>query len=457
MRTPIFTTVLFSLFFVRPLVVAQDGFVEGIRTLPPPALANYDEAKVPKFELTDPLKTLDGRKVDTPELWNTVRRPELLKLFEEHMFGRPTRFQRNGEEIIRMQWFHRDTALALDGKALRHQFQLVFYSDASIDADTLVALATNNIDNDGTFPRLHVADLLVFTPKSDHSAKRVPILLRMNAAGNHSVSTDPGIRLATGQQESARGSGASRGGIELAIERGYAIATALNHDFEPDYNGGFREGVRRFLYAENEEPEPDEANTIATWAWGHGKILDAILANQDLLNIDPDKVAVMGHSRLGKTALWAGAIDTRFALVISNNSGCGGAALARREYGETVHQTNTIFPHWFCGNYKKYNLDVNALPFDQHELIALIAPRPVYIASAVEDHWADPKGEFLSGFHADPVYRLLGTDGIAGAKEMPPLNQPVGGRIGYHIREGEHDIKPFDWDKFLDFADKHWR
>jgi hypothetical protein len=241
--------------------------------------------------------------------------------------------------------------------------------------------------------------------------------------------------------EASRGNQATRWPLETIVDAGCALATFYYGDIDPDFDDGFENGIHALFG----KPGPEEWGSIGAWAWGASRALDYLETDRA---IDKTRVAVFGHSRLGKTALWAGAQDERFAMVVSNNSGCGGAALSRRRFGERVQRINTSFPHWFADPFNQYNENEAALPVDQHQLVALIAPRLVYVASAVEDSWADPKGEFLSGKHAGPVYELLGKKGV-GVEDMPGLNEPVGDRVRYHLRSGKHDVTDYDWDQYL--------
>lgn len=421
---------------IIPTVLAF-GLIAQVAVSQNPAGFNYDESKVGVYTLPDPLMMNNGKRVSNAKEWQK-RRSEILRLFETQVYGRTPKLKTR----ISFVETSRD-AKALNGAATRKEVTVFL-----------------NGKKDG--PKMSV---LFYIPNNRKQA--APVFIGLNFNGNQSVSNDPGIALAASwirdskelgtvnnrATEKSRGTESSRWAIEMIVKRGYAVATIYNGDLFPDHKDGLKDSIIPHFYCAGQTaPDADEWNAIGAWAFGLSRAVDYIEKDKDL---DAGRIALIGHSRLGKAALWAGAQDERFAIVISNNSGEGGAALARRNFGETVERINTSFPHWFCDNFKKYNRDVAALPVDQHMLLSLVAPRPLYVASAVEDLWADPRGEFLSAKAADPVYRLLGTDGL-GAAEMPELNQPTMSAIGYHIRSGKHDVTDYDWQQYLNFADKHF-
>jgi hypothetical protein len=379
--------------------------------------ANYDEALVPEYTLPDPLIASDGSPVTTAEQW-PQRRAEILGLFAEQVYGATPR---GAGEI---------TAHVVEEGRI----------PGGVRRQVRIGLAG--------YPDWPGIELLLFLPPDP-----VAIFAGLNFHGNHTVTADPAVAInprwmtdrpgvvehrATAE---TRGSSRSRWPVSRILARGYGVATAYCGDLFPDHADGYAESIAAVL-------DSPGWGAVGAWAWGLSRIAD------HLAPVAP--IAVLGHSRLGKAALWAGAQDERFALVISNESGCTGAAIARRRVGETVARINTSFPHWFSPEYRRYNDHEDALPVDQHQLIALMAPRPVHIGSAQEDRWSDPRGEFLGGREAGPVYALLGHDGLP-ATEMPAPGEPVEGRISYHLRPGEHDVVDYDWDRYLDTADRFLR
>ena len=385
-------------------------------------------------ELPDPLTALDGTKVTTAEQWTGKRRPELKALFEHYMYGKLPPPREVTAEVL-----HED-AKAFDGKA------------------TLREIAVRVGPKE--WPAIHV--LLVVPNKRSGPA---PAFVGVNFGGNHALVKDPGVRLPTAWMypnrrgvkdnratEEGRGSEIDSWALEQSIDRGYAVATFYSGDVDPDRKDA-REGLQRFLFPEKVNRGGDHTATIAMWAWGIHRVVDHLVT---LKEIDPKRIAVVGHSRLGKTALLAAAFDERIALAIPHQAGCGGTGPSRSNNpkAESVERINTSFPHWFCDNFKAFNKQVEKLPFDQNCLVALCAPRPVLFTNAVEDQWANPPGQFEVLKAADPVYRLLGAGGLA-SKEVPEVGTLSDGTLGYYIRPGKHSMTREDWKVFLDYADRH--
>ena len=401
--------------------------------------ANYDESAIPPYTLPELLKTEAGAPIQTPRDWTQTRRPEVLGLFEKHVFGKtPASWGKVVYETLSVN------PSALGGAAVRKIVR--------------ISLADH--------PQWQGIELMLHFPKN--AAKPVPCFVGPSFGGNEAVTPDTDLPLSTRwmrtakehgivdnrSTEQTRGTEKERWQLELAISKGFAVATYYYGDVESDQPEGWKTGVRSFLSKAGAETDWQQGDwgAIGAWAWGLSRVADFL---QTEPSVDAKKLAVIGHSRLGKTSLWAGAQDERFGIVISNNSGEGGAAIMRRNIGETTAIITKAFPHWFTKTYANYANNEAACPIDSHMLVALAAPRAIYIASAEEDRWADPKGEFLSGLHAQPVFALFEKKGY-GVNEQPAVNTPVGGSVRYHIRTGKHDVTRYDWEQYLEFARYHF-
>jgi len=415
-----------------------------------------DAAKLPAQPgLPDPLVMLDGRRVTTREQWEQERRPELKALFQHYMYGK---IPRPVKMSMKLHAVHRDV---LGGKA---------------------TLKVVRLEAGDWGPAI---DLMLVVPNERRSP--APVFLAMNFCGNHALTADPRVPLARGwlynsckgctnnaATEAARGGQSQDWPLARLVERGYALASFCSSDVDSDRkevsDGIYRwlahgdpssvAALRRVDLAKN---NPTNRGSIAAWAWGFHRCVDYLISDRD---VDARRIAAVGHSRNGKTALLAAAYDERIALAIPHQAGCGGTAPNRvapalaapqangRPIAETVGVINRSFPHWFNGEFKKFNDAPERLPFDQHALVALCAPRPVLFSNAQEDQWANPSGQFEVLQAADPVYRFLGVEELA-AKTMPPHRQLVDSPLGYYIREGRHSMTADDWEVFMNFADRH--
>jgi hypothetical protein len=385
-------------------------------------------------ELPDPLLMFGGQPVTSPEQWVSRRRPELKALFQHYMYGEMA------------------PPPAAQTFALARQDRGFLRGKATLKEVTITI-------GPPEVPRIH---LLLVVPNAQ--AGPAPVFLGLNFQGNHTVVDDPRVALPTVWMDARwrgvkdnRATDAGRGAqvdvwaVDEVIGRGYALATFYCGDVAPDHPG-LADGIfPHFQKPGESKPGAHEWGAIAAWAWGLSRAVDCLVTDPA---IDAGRIAVVGHSRLGKAAIVAAAFDERIDLVIPHQAGCGGTAPSRGKIGESVTRINTSFPHWFDAEFKNFNDQPDRLPFDQHCLVALVAPRPVLLTNAVLDTWANPEGQFQVLQAAEPVYKLLGAGGLD-APSMPEINTLVDSPLGYHIRPGKHSMGREDWAVFLKYADKY--
>lgn len=377
-------------------------------------VSNYDEAKVAPYTLPDPLVLSNGRRVTSADSWRRHRRPEIMRLYETEIFGRIP------SNTPKVTWEVKETdPAARGGTALMKQ---------------VVGTAGTGAD------ALHIK-VTVYTPAK--AAGPVPLILLANFGGGPAVARP--------------GGGVQLGDPPVAAEilaRGWGYAMVGYQDIQPDRANSLNQGVIGLTLASGQQqPGPDEWGSVGAWAWGVSRIIDYLETDK---SVNANQIALQGHSRLGKAALWASAIDERIKVTFASCAGEMGSALSRRDWGETVDDMTQNFPWWFAGNFQKWAGRWNEMPVDAHMLIALSAPRPVFITGGTADQWADPAGMFLAEVNAGPVYRLLGRTDLGVTQGPPPLDSPLTkGDLGWHYHTGGHMATPADWNAFLEFAGKY--
>ena len=393
---------------------------------------NYDEAKVGVYTLVDPLVMSNGKPVKDAKTWFAKRRPEIEAIFETQQYGRDP-----GRPVDESFDVTDKGTLALDGKAIRKQITISF-------------------SNDPAWPRIH---LLIYLPAG--ARKPVPMFFTINFGAIQNAVDDPGVtpievwdpKTNTRMMPPA-GRGFGRINVLPLLDAGFGVATYYYGDVDPDYLNGFSNGIRaRYLKPGQTERGPEDWGSIAAWAWGMSRVQDYFETDPA---IDAKRVAIHGVSRLGKTVMWAGAHDQRFAAVIASCSGEGGAALSHRDYGETIaHLTApTRYPYQFAANYAHWAGFPDKAPMDSNLLIALVAPRPLLLQTGSSDNWSDPKGEFLAEVAAGPVYKLLGKDPLD-TDVWPAAKVPILHDLAYYMHEGGHGMVPTDWDIYIEFLKMH--